>query len=157
MCCKVRLSCLWRCATWSSAAVLLAVIVYNGWVTFWHFIYFGLFNGTLLALSMPARAAATPEIVPRETLTNAMALSSATFNLARVFGPVIAGAMIAVLAAGDTTSAESVGIVFFAIAALYFLSVVSVLFIDYTGAPAARAATLGVDGEARQSLVAERV
>ena len=37
------------------ATVLLATIIYNGDVTFAHFIYFGLFNGTVLSFSMPAR------------------------------------------------------------------------------------------------------
>ena len=58
------------------ATAALAAIVYSGEVTFWHFIYFGVFNGTVLALSMPARASVTPEIVGRDQVVNAMALQS---------------------------------------------------------------------------------
>ena len=49
------------------------MIVYRGDVTFWHFIYFGLFNGAIMSLSMPARAAVVPEIVPERIMVNAMA------------------------------------------------------------------------------------
>jgi MFS family permease len=117
------------------ATAALAAIVYSGEVTFWHFIYFGVFNGTVLALSMPARASVTPEIVGRDQVVNAMALQSATFNLSRIVGPTLAGVLIAVFAAGDTTSAEGVGIVIFAVAFLYFVSVICTALIHYQGAP----------------------
>ncbi|MEE3183961.1 MAG: MFS transporter, partial [Pseudomonadota bacterium] len=77
------------------ATVLLATIIYNGDVTFAHFIYFGLFNGTVLSFSMPARSAVIPEIVGQDSVVNAMALQSATFNLSRILGPVAAGALMA--------------------------------------------------------------
>lgn len=117
------------------ATAALAIIVYSGDVTFWHFIYFGLFNGTVLALSMPARASVTPEIVGRDQVVNAMALQSATFNLSRIVGPTLAGGLIALFAAGDTSSAKGVGIVIFAVAALYLVSVICTALIRYQGNP----------------------
>jgi MFS family permease len=117
------------------ATAALAAIVYTGDVTFWHFIYFGVFNGTVLALSMPARASVTPEIVGRDQVVNAMALQSATFNLSRIVGPTLAGALIALFAAGDTSSAEGVGIVIFAVAFLYAISVFCTALIHYQGKP----------------------
>jgi MFS family permease len=117
------------------ATIWLAAIVYAGDVHFWHFIYFGLFNGTVLALSMPARASVTPEIVGRDQVVNAMALQSATFNLSRIVGPTLAGALIALTAAGDTTSTTGVGVVFFVVAALYAISVICTMLIHYQGNP----------------------
>ena len=35
------------------ATGLLAWIIFTDQITFWHFIYFGLFNGTVLSMSMP--------------------------------------------------------------------------------------------------------
>ena len=102
----------------TAATVLLAVIIYRGDVTFWHFIYFGLFNGTILSFSMPARSAVIPEIVPKSVVVNAMALQSSTYSLSRVAGPTLAGILIAIFAGGDNTSATGVGLVFFVIAAL---------------------------------------
>ena len=122
----------------AAATVLLAVIVYRGDVTFWHFIYFGLFNGTVLSFSMPARASAVPEIVPKEVVVNAMALQSATFSASRVAGPTLAGLLIAWFGGGDTTSAQGVGIIFFLIAAMYVASVGATALLRYQGQPAAR-------------------
>ena len=122
----------------AAATVLLAVIVYRGDVTFWHFIYFGLFNGTVLSFSMPARASAVPEIVPKEVVVNAMALQSATFSASRVAGPTLAGLLIAWFGGGDTTSAQGVGIIFFLIAAMYVASVGATVLLRYQGQPAAR-------------------
>jgi len=117
------------------ATAALAFIIYVGDATFWHFIYFGVFNGTVLALSMPARASVTPEIVGRDQVVNAMALQSATFNLSRIVGPTLAGGLIALFASGDTTSARGVGIVIFAVAGLYAVSVLCTALIHYQGKP----------------------
>ena len=123
------------------ATVLLAIIVFSGDIEFWHFIYFGLFNGTVLAFSMPARASVTPEIVGRDHVVNAMALQSATFNLSRSLGPGLAGGLIALVAAGDTTSTEGVGVVFFLSAALYAVSVACTMLMNYQGRPERRDTT----------------
>jgi MFS family permease len=123
------------------ATVLLAIIVFSGDIEFWHFIYFGLFNGTVLAFSMPARASVTPEIVGRDHVVNAMALQSATFNLSRILGPGLAGGLIALVAAGDTTSTKGVGVVFFLIAALYAVSVACTMLMNYQGRPERRDTT----------------
>ena len=122
----------------TGATFLLAWIIFTGNVTFWDFIYFGVFNGTVLSLSMPARASIIPELVPREGVVNAMALQSATFNLSRIAGPAMAGVFIAWFGAGDTSSARGVGIVFFAIGALYITSVGCTALLNYRGEPMAR-------------------
>ena len=119
---------------------LLAVIIYRGDVTFAHFIYFGIFNGTVMSLGMPARTSVVPEVVGRQSLVNAMALQSATFNLSRILGPALAGALIALFASGDTSSTRGVGIVFFCIAAFSLVSFVATWRLHYVGAPLERRA-----------------
>jgi predicted MFS family arabinose efflux permease len=52
-------------------------------------------NAALLALDQPARQSLLPQLVPREDLTNAIALNSMAFNSARVVGPALAGVIIA--------------------------------------------------------------
>ena len=121
-----------------SATLILAVIILMDRVTFWDFIWFGFFNGTVLALSMPARTAFIPDVVGERLLFNAMALSTTSMNLARILGPALAGAMIAVLAGGNTTSAFGVGVVYIVIAVLYFFSAISMAFVETPGRPAAR-------------------
>ena len=103
----------------SVATILLGVIILAGRVDFWDFIWFGFFNGTVLALSMPARQAMVPELVPERLIFTAMGLTTTSWNLSRILGPAMAGFLIAWIAGGDTTSHFGVGIVYFMIAALY--------------------------------------
>jgi MFS family permease len=51
--------------------------------------------GVVLALSQPSQMALVASLVPREDVAQAVALNSATFNLARAVGPVSAAAIIA--------------------------------------------------------------
>jgi MFS family permease len=52
-------------------------------------------SGCASALGLPAFQALMPDLVPREDLTGAIALSSAQWNLGRVVGPALAGIVIA--------------------------------------------------------------
>ena len=106
----------------SVATILLGVIIVLGQVDFWDFIWFGFFNGTVLALSMPARQAMVPELVPERLIFTAMGLTTTSWNLSRILGPAMAGFLIAWIAGGDTTSHFGVGIVYFVIATLYLAS-----------------------------------
>lgn len=133
------------------ATVILAWIIFTGNVTFWHFIYFGLFNGTVMAFSMPSRSSVTVEIVGKNVLVNAMMLSSSTFNFSRIVGPPVAGILIAVFAGGDTTSATGVGIVYFLITALFVVSVIMTTLIHYRGAPI-RTTNPSVIGDLHEAL-----
>lgn len=114
---------------------VFALIIYFGTVKFWHFICFGLINGTVLALTMPARTAVIPDIVVAKSLTNALALANSTWSLARVVGPTIAGYLIALFAAGDHTSTKGVGIVFFVITLMYGVSTAGTLLLHFKGEP----------------------
>jgi len=116
-----------------AATLIMATIVITGKVTFIDFIYFGVFNGTILSLSMPSRQSVIPEIVGEDSLFNAMALSTASMNLSRVCGPALAGGIIALIASGDTTSTLGVGVVYFIIAALYLISVATLGALHYQG------------------------
>lgn len=117
------------------ATLLMALIIFRGEVSFWDFIWFGFFNGSVLALSMPARQAFVPELIPEKLIFTAMALNTTGWNLSRIIGPALAGLLIAFLADGDKTSTYGVGIVYLVIAFLYFLSAVVTLAIDAQGNP----------------------
>lgn len=115
------------------ATVIMGVIIITGRVEFWDFIWFGFFNGSILALSMPARQAFVPELIPQHLIFTAMALNTTSWNLSRITGPALAGFLIAWVAAGDTTSAYGVGIVYFMISGLYFLSAITMLMVRKRG------------------------
>ncbi len=121
-----------------AATLLMAFIVLNGSVTFFDFIWVGVVNGTVLALSIPARTAFIPELVGERLMFNAMAFNTAAWNLARILGPALAGFMIAIFAGGDTTSEFGVGLVYLVLSALYFISSLTVLLIRHDGEPMPR-------------------
>ena len=115
------------------ATLTMAWIIFSGTVVFWDFIWFGFFNGTILALSMPARQAFVPEIIPQPLIFTAMALNTTGWNLSRIVGPALAGLLIAWLAGGDKQSAFGVGVVYVVIAALYLFSALTMLLVDLPG------------------------
>jgi MFS family permease len=76
-------------------ATSLFVLAVTGVVEIWHVYALALVAGFVNAVEMPVRQAFVAELVPREDLTNAIALSSTSFNLSRVVGPAVAGVTIA--------------------------------------------------------------
>jgi len=124
---------IWAQALNCAATVIMAVIIFSGTVTFWDFIWFGFFNGAILALSMPARQAFVPELIPERLLFAAMGLNTTGWNLARIVGPAFAGLLIALIAGGDKTSMFGVGVVYVVISSLYGISALTMLLIDQSG------------------------
>ncbi len=57
-------------------------------------IILGFYSGLAFSLGQSARLALIPNLVPKADLTAAIATSSVAFNVARVFGPAIAGLII---------------------------------------------------------------
>jgi len=114
---------------------VMAIIIITGRVTFWDFVWLGFLNGTVLSLSIPARTAFIPQLVGEGLMFNAMAFNTASWNLARILGPALAGFIIAVVAGGDTGSTFGVGIVFFILTGLYLISSITVLWIKHPGDP----------------------
>jgi MFS family permease len=115
------------------ATIIMGYIIFSDRVEFWDFIWFGFFNGTILALSMPARQAFAPELIPQRLMFTAMALNTTSWNLSRILGPALAGFLIAWTAAGDTSSTYGVGVVYFMIAFLYFVSIITILMVKKSG------------------------
>ncbi|MGH7731813.1 MAG: MFS transporter [Candidatus Eiseniibacteriota bacterium] len=76
-------------------SVALATVVSLGVVQPWMVIGLALVFGTVNAFDLPARQSFLIEMVGKEDLPNAIALSSAAFNGARVLGPAVAGLVMA--------------------------------------------------------------
>ena len=53
-------------------------------------------NGMANAMNTPSYQALVPRLVPREDLTNAIALNSAQFNMSRILGPTLGGYSMAI-------------------------------------------------------------
>jgi len=81
-------------------AVALGVLTLTGTITVGLVYAFAFLLGVAAAVDNPARQAFVGEMVPRETLPNAVALNSASFNLGRIVGPALAGLLIAGIGTG---------------------------------------------------------
>jgi len=81
-------------------ALLLAWLTLSGQVQVWHLIALSLFIGLINALDNPTRQAFYPSLVPKENLSNAIALNSAVINGSRLFGPAIGGVLIGLVGEG---------------------------------------------------------
>src|SRR5215211_2675502 len=87
-------------ATQTAMAVLalaLGVLTATGAVRLWMVYALALLLGCATAFDMPARQAFVSEMVGPDRVANAVGLNSASFNTARVVGPAVAGALIAVV------------------------------------------------------------
>lgn len=77
-------------------AFVLAWLTLTGKITVPLIIVLALFNGVVLAFDTPFRQSFVPDIITRrEDLSNAIALNSSLYNLARFIGPPIGGVLIA--------------------------------------------------------------
>jgi MFS family permease len=82
-------------------ALVLGIATVTGIVTLWMVIVIALLLGFITALDNPSRQTFTLEMVGRERLTNAVSLNTATFTIARVVGPALAGLLITTIGIGE--------------------------------------------------------
>jgi len=77
------------------SASALAWIALGGFAQPWMLYVIAFANGTVLVLDVPSRQQLTYRMVGREDLPNAIALNSTLFNASRIFGPAVAGLLLA--------------------------------------------------------------
>jgi MFS family permease len=87
-------------AVFAVTAVVFAILVASGVVELWHVFLFAGLLGIANAVETPVRQAFVSELVEMRLLPNALALSAATFNTARIGGPALAGVALALLDTG---------------------------------------------------------
>jgi MFS family permease len=78
-----------------ATAFTLAALVYFDRVAIWHILALSFTTGMAQAFGGPAYQSLVPTLVEKKDLPNAIALNSIQFNLARVFGPLLAGITLA--------------------------------------------------------------
>lgn len=87
-------------ATAMALAFALAALTLGGVVRAWHIVALAAGMGIVNAFDIPARQAFLVEMVGRQDLINAIGLNSSLFNGARMIGPAIAGALVALVGEG---------------------------------------------------------
>ncbi len=79
----------------------LAALTLTGEVRYWHVLLLGVLLGVVNSFELPARQTFVVQLVDSpEDLSNAVALNSSLFNVARLIGPSVAGFCIAVFGEG---------------------------------------------------------
>ena len=106
------------------AALALLVAVGQGQV--WIVYVASFLTGLFLTLRLPAQQAIIVEIVGRESLTSAVAISSASFNATRIVGPAVAAGLLATV---------GVGVSIFFIGVSYLAAGAAIWALSYRGAP----------------------
>lgn len=81
-------------------AVILGTLAVTGALQAWHVYLLAFFLGCVTAVDNPARQSFLIEMVGRDDLPNAIALNSASFNVARLVGPGLAGLLLVWIGAG---------------------------------------------------------
>ncbi|WP_426178356.1 MFS transporter [Pseudomonas sp. TWRC1-2] len=103
-------------------ALTLGVFTITGFVQLWHVYVFAFLSGCASAFDAPVRQIFVAELVGEKDLSNAIALNSTSFNMARMIGPAVAGVTIASVGTGWAFLLN--GSSFFAVlASLFFLRV----------------------------------
>ena len=82
-------------------AILMGALVASPYLHVWHIFLFTLITGVAWTITEPVRMSMIPSVVPKESLANAIALNSGGFNLMKVIGPALGGALIAVFGAAE--------------------------------------------------------
>ena len=86
---------LWSQCLQMASAFTLAALVYWDIVHIWHVLALSVVTGIAQAFGGPAYQSLLPSLVSKEHVPNAIAFNSIQFNLARVIGPLLAGAALA--------------------------------------------------------------
>jgi MFS family permease len=81
-------------------SAVLATLTLIGHIQLWEVYAIAVLTGTAIVFDAPSRQNLTFQMVGKDELPNAVALNSSLFNLARIFGPAIAGVVIAVVGTG---------------------------------------------------------
>jgi MFS family permease len=98
----------------------VALLISVGVVVWWHLLVASAVQGVLLALTIPARQSAIPQMVKGDQIMNAMSINTAGMNVCTLLGPAVAGFLVAYI--------DAMG-VFWLIAALFGASSLVMLWL----------------------------
>ena len=89
-----------RMMTWTKgilAACALALAFFSEFahIQMWHLLLYGLIEGSIVAFDAPTFQALTVRLVPRSEFQQAISLNSTNFHAARMLGPIVGGALLA--------------------------------------------------------------
>lgn len=94
-----------RLMTWTQVAQMvlafgLAALTLAHVVQVWHIMVIAFLTGLVNAINTPVRQGIVSDLVPKSDLQNAIAVNSAQFQTSRLFGPALAGIVVAAVGSG---------------------------------------------------------
>lgn len=102
---------LWLESALGICALALGLLDVTGVAELWHVYVLCFLLGCFSAVETPVRQSFVVEMVGRDQLTNAVAINSMMFNLARIIGPAIAGVTIVAIGTGWVFIANAISFV----------------------------------------------
>ncbi len=78
-------------------AFIMAALAFFHVIKVYQIVLLAFGTGIAMSLNTPTYQALVPQLVPREDLTNAIAINSAQFNMSRVLGPTLGGFAMALV------------------------------------------------------------
>ena len=109
-----------------ATSATLALLMYFQVVQIWHILVLSFVTGLAQAFGGPAYQSLIPSLVDKKDLPNAVALNSIQFNVARVLGPLLFGATLAVFTKWGYSEPQAMNACFL-LNALSFLVVINTL------------------------------
>ncbi|MBL7178265.1 MAG: MFS transporter [Desulfobacteraceae bacterium] len=73
---------------------IITILIATDLIALWHIVVASFFGGVIFSFGMPARQAFVVELVGKDELLNAIALSSAAMNICRIASPALAGVLL---------------------------------------------------------------
>jgi MFS family permease len=98
--------------TMGTCAGILALTAFTGHVQVWHVYTMAFVLGLATAVDNPTRQSFVTELVPRDTVRNAISMVSSTFQLGSMIGPALGGVLLGTIGAGWAFALN--GLTFFA-------------------------------------------
>ena len=92
---------IWATVFGIASAAVLATLTIAGVVEVWHVVVLAFLSGAAQATTVPAGQALVANVVPKEDLLNAVALSGISQHGSRVIGPLFGAALLGTLGAGS--------------------------------------------------------
>jgi len=89
---------------------VLAALIFAHVVEPWHVYVAAVCSGLMQVIQQPARSSLVSDTVPPELFTNAIGLNSMIFNGARLIGPALAGAIIALWDTGGAYAVQALSL-----------------------------------------------
>ena len=131
-------------------ALLIAVSIATGRITWVQLFVAGMVQGSMWAFMMPARQAFIPQLVARNDLANAVAISAAGMSMTTLLAPAVAGVLYGIIGPEG---------VYFLVSAMAFIAVILTSTITNPGKSAGRtrAAMLSDIGGGLSYIVRDRL